>query len=514
MARISKRNAKKSLQKKTISKPTAKSVIRKVASNVKLGEHYKGKYTYHSDNLPEDYKKEIEFDGLKWYQKMVIDTMVDHPHLAILLDPGLGKTLCTLEAFNILRKQKKVSKLFVLAPLRVVYSVWPEEIRKFKFGFNIAILHDKKKDDSLESNADVYVMNYEGLKWLKTRMQKLFTLAPQSMLMLDESSKVKKTNTQRFKLLKPMLALFIRRYCGTGSPAPNGLIDLFGQIFCIDLGKTLGQYITHYRNRYFYSTGYGGYTWELQPGKDKEIYRALEPISVRFSNDVLDLPPIVPKKIILELDERSRQLYNEVERELIAQWEKGEIVAVNAAAASMKLRQITAGAVYGQCADEVAIQHVHNIKTEALKDLIDELEGKQALIAYEFKPELKALQKEFKKAPYIGGGVSAKQGAHLVNQWNAGKLPILFGNAQSMAYGLNMQKVRAAVIWHSLTWNLEHYEQFWQRIRRQGQKYPVMMYHFIMKDTVDEEIYFALQSKDRTQRALLDALGARFQKVA
>ena len=152
-------------------------------------------------------------------------------------------------------------------------------------------------------------------------------------------------------------------------------------------------------------------------------------------------------------------------------------------------------------------------KIEALKDLISELEGKQALVSYAFTGERRALQAEFKKAPYIGGGVSAAKGAALVKQWNNGSIPILFGNAQSMAWGLNMQEVEAAVIWHSLTWNLEHYEQFWQRILRQGQKHPVHMYHIVMRNTVDEDIYRALQAKDKTQRALLGALEARFKKA-
>jgi len=507
MARVSKRNAAQSLR------PSRKLAKKKVAEKKQPAKKYKGKYAYHSDALPTWYKKKIEFEGLADYQKITIDRIVDNPYLAIFLDPGLGKTLCILEAFNILLKKKKVQKLMVLAPLRVVYSVWPEEIEKFRFPFSVAILHDKKKDTALQSKASIFLMNYEGLKWLESKWRQFQPIARQAMLFLDESSKVKKTNTQRFKLLKPMLSTFARRYAGTGSPAPNGLIDLFGQIYCLDLGATLGQYITHYRNKYFYSTGYGGYTWELQPGKDKEIYKALEYISVRFSNDMLDLPPLVPKLIKLQLDDRSRALYNEVERELIAQWQDGEIVAVNAASASMKLRQITAGVVYGHCNDEVAIHHVHDIKTEALRDIIDELEGKQALVAYEFKPELKALQQAFKKVPYIGGGVSATKGAKLVKQWNAGMLPMLIGNAQSMAYGLNMQKVQAAVVWHSLTWNLEYYEQFWQRILRQGQKYPVIMYHLIFENTVDEDIYKALQSKDRTQRSLLKALETRFKQV-
>lgn len=437
------------------------------------------------------------------YQKQAIKFLISNGQAGLFLDPGLGKTSITFAAFKLLRKQGMVNKMLVVAPLRPAHSVWPQESQKWAdfADLKVRVLHGDER--VLRPDNDVDVINPEGLKWLfgEAKAQRRW---PWEMLVIDESTQFKHTDTQRFKILKPWLPRFLRRYILTGSPAPNGLMDLFGQVYVLDRGHALGQYITHYRREFFDQTGFNGYEWKLRQGSEDKIYERLKPLVLRLSAaDYLDLPPLIENVVRVDLPPGARKAYDQMEELLIAELDDGVVTAATASAATNKCRQIANGGIYGA---EDEWKHVHDAKTEAVQDIVEELGGKPAFVAYEFKHDLARLQKAFPDAPYLGGGVPPKRARELEDAWNAGFLPVLFAQPQSVAHGLNLQGVGAAVIWHSLTWNLEHDEQLVRRVWRQGQKERVVVHRIVASNTVDDVILRTVRSKDRTQKALLGAL--------
>ncbi len=341
-------------------------------------------------------------------------------------------------------------------------------------------------------------------------------------VLVHNSTKFKRSNTQRFKLLKPMLARFRRRYILTGTPAPNGLLDLFGQIYLLDLGRALGAFITRYRMSYFYPGGYGGYEWLPQPGAEKKIYKAIEPLVVQLSaKDYLKLPrlltlPDLPSVEVV-LPEKAMAQYRSMEKQFFIDLGKSEEAwAVNAAVASMKCRQVANGGIYTDRWAEIgelpvakaAWKKIHDAKTEAVVDLIEELSGKPALVSFDFHHDKERLLKALgANTPILGSGVSLRASAGIIERWNAGEIPVLLVNPQSVAHGLNLQGGRA-VIFHSLTWNFEDYEQLIRRVWRQGQKEAVYVYHVVAKGTIDEVIIDALGRKGAVQGRLKAALGA------
>lgn len=450
------------------------------------------------------------------YQRGGIQFGLENGRAAYFLDPGLGKTSIIYSIFDILQTKTLVNRMLVVAPLRVANSVWPREGRKWdEFShLKIGILHGEKKKQILERWDDVQVINPEGLGWLFNEAQKWEW--PWDMLVLDESTLFKNTRSQRFQTLKPMLRKFKRRYILTGSPAPNGLMDLFGQIYCLDEGASLGQYITKFQRTYFTDVGrqttlqgntVGFSNWVPRSNTMEQIYKKIDPLVMRLSaDDCLKMDPYISNTIKVQLPKAARLSYNQMERLMVTSLprdlELATITAKSAAAASMKCRQIANGGLYfGEGTHEAA--HIHDAKLEAVQDLIEELNGKPAIIAYEFDHDLQRLRKAFPGAPYLGGGVSAKRQAEIEDAWNAGLLPVLLAQPQSVAHGLNLQGVGAAVIWHSLTWNLEYYEQLIRRVWRQGQSERIVVHHIVAEDTIDEVIKDTLGYKDRVQQTLL-----------
>jgi len=450
------------------------------------------------------------------YEKVAIERAVTNATLGLLLDPGLGKTVIMLTAFSILKKKGINRRALVIAPLRPAYSVWPAEVRKWDHlqHFSINVLHGTAKDARFEEGADVDVINPEGLSWLMHRIAKNGSHPwPWDVLIVDESTRFKHSNTQRFKTLRPVLSRFRRRYILTGSPAPNGLLDLFGQIYILDLGNALGNYITHYRMNFFDQSGYGGYTWIPRSGSEEAIYKRIQPLVLRMAGaDYLELPPLINNVVEVTLPEKAMQQYRQMEEMLIASIEDDVVVAANAAAATTKCRQIANGGIYHEGGEKWS--HIHEAKVDAVEEIIEELSGRPALVAYEYKHDLDRLRRRFGDAtPYIGGGVSATRFREIEADWNAGRLPILLAQPQSVAHGLNLQGTGAAVILQSLTWDLEVHDQFIRRVWRQGQKERVIVHHVVAKDTIDEVIMRMVASKDRTQRALLDALKLHLRRV-
>ena len=467
------------------------------------------------------------------YQKKAVKFLLEHAAGALFLDPGLGKTSITLATIKMLKQKKVLDKVLLIAPLRVCYSVWPKEVDKWSDfnGIKVVVLHGPNKDELLKVEADVYVINPEGLEWL---MQVKKTKTPTGKtkvdvdlrrwkalgfdtLVVDELSKFKHTNTNRFKAIKLVLNTFRRRWGLTGSPASNGLLDLFGQCFILDQGRTLGPYISHYRMKYFVPS-HDGFSWNIREGAEQEIYERLNPLALRMAaDDYLDMPTLIENNIRVDLPEPVRVVYDQLEDDLIAKLNDKVVVASNAAAASMKCRQVANGGIYIDPEVESLVKlpkskrewvNLHTEKVDALADLIEELQGSPILVAYDFEHDLDRLRERLgQDVPYIGGGVSAKRSAQLEKAWNAGHLPVLLGHPQSMAHGLNLQEVGHHVCWHSLTWDFELYDQFIRRVLRQGNKSKkVFVHHIMARGTVDEVVLAAVKSKRKGQNALFDAL--------
>lgn len=445
------------------------------------------------------------------YQQEAIKFCIQRGAAGLFLDPGLGKTSIILGAFQVLKRKGLVENMLVIAPLRPAYSVWPAEVQKwdeFK-DLKIVVLHGPNKDSLLCSDADIFVINPAGLDWLFKSMEG----APGwwDILVVDESTQFKHSNTKRFKTLKKYLPKFKRRYILTGSPAPNGLLDLFGQVYILDLGNALGRFITHYRNNYFDTPYIGSFVWYPRPNAPAEIYRKLQPLVLRMSEqDYLTLPPLINNTVEVELEPAALKAYYQMEVALAAEIEQNLIVAVNAAVASSKCRQIANGGIFHEGGEEWS--NIHTAKSGAVAEIVEELSGKPCLVAYEFRHDLERLRAIFPEAPIIGGGVPPHRFREIERAWNSGTIPVLLAQPQSVAHGLNLQGTGAAVIFHSIPWDLEVYEQLVRRVWRQGQKDRVVVHHIVAKGTIDEVIMQTLGKKTKTQQALLDALKSHLRR--
>lgn len=436
------------------------------------------------------------------YQKRAIQLMLSQASAGLFLDPGLGKTSIALASFLILLNRKLASKVLIVAPLRPVYKVWPDEIKKWaEFeGLEYSILHGKGKEERLHDDADIHIINPEGLLWLLKQ-----NIPKYDILCIDESSKFKNSQTQRFKLLKPLLPKFKRRWILTGTPVPNGLEDLFGQIYILDLGATLGKYITHFRNNYFQRVGYNLYDWRPVPGAFERVVDKISPLVLRMkAEDYLEMPELIKTVIKVDLPEKARKQYDEVEELFLTALDEGVIVAANAAVAGIKCRQIANGAVYVDPPEYVTL---HDTKLEALEDLLAELGGSPTIVFYEFEHDRERICTLLRDVPVLGSGLSPSKLDGLINRFNAGEIPVMLGHPASMGHGLNLQGSCHHVIWFGIPWNLEHYDQAIARIYRQGQQSDrVFVYHIVAEDTLDEKVMKTLASKDRSQQSLLDSL--------
>lgn len=421
----------------------------------------------------------------------------------------------TLKALSVLKKEGVLGRVLIIAPLRVCYMVWPEEIKKWRDfnGLTYTILHGSDKEDNLRENCDIYLCNPEGLPWLMEG--KKFKNLKIQRLVVDESSYFKHTRTRRFKLLKPWLSSFRSRWCLTGSPAPNGYLDLFGQIYIMDLGNSIGRYITHYKATYFYPSGFGGYGSTIQPGAKERIQEKVKPLVKIFNAEELqELPQIVNRIVKIELPPLARKAYSEMEELMLAKLSEETVTAQSAAAASLKCRQIANGGLYKMERDNAIIEQdsfvtLHMEKALAVQEIINELQGQPAMVAYDFKHDLYRLREILGKGvPYIGGGVSPAKSSALANQWNAGGLPILLVHPQAVAHGLNLQSGPGnRIIFHSIIWNWEYYFQLIKRLQRQGSKHKrIFVDHIVAKNTIDEIMYHVLMSKGRNERELLSSL--------
>ncbi len=461
-------------------------------------------------------KKPLPPSKIKFYnyQKKAIRSLVNNMVFGLFMDPGMGKTLCVLEYFRILFRRKVASKALVIAPLRVAQVTWPDEIDKWNYDFKYVVLHGPKKDKLIEEDADIYLINPEGLKWLEPHLKKHHF----DILVVDESTKFKRWSSGRTKILRRIIHRFARRNILTGTPIPNGLMDIFSQIYILDQGKSLGRFITHFRNRFFNSfkvetrDEHEYSVYELKDGGEQEIYKAIKSLVTRMSaKDYLDLPPLVTVPINLKLPKKAAEVYQELENEFITYCGDQVLIASGGATLTGKLRQLAGGALYDE---DRKVHEIHDTKITALKDLLEELSGQPTLVAYEYGHEETRLRKALKnigrKVVFIND--RKKDNRQLVAEWNAGKIDVLVAQSSTISHGLNMQEVGRAVIWFSLTYDLEVYIQFIKRIWRNGVSGTVFLYHLIMIDTIDEIIVEALDSKDVNQESFLELCKARILK--
>ena len=444
------------------------------------------------------------------YQKHAIKKLVAESEFGLFMRPGLGKTSVTLAAFKLLRDRGLVGSMLVIAPKRICYHVWPNELKKWDDfrGLTYRILHGKTR--SLGAEADIYLINPEGLGWLMVELART-SRWPFEWLVVDESTRFKHTNTQRFKLLKNSLHRFMRRTILTGTPTPNGMLDLFGQIMVMDMGKSLGKFITHYRNEFFEQSGYMGYEWRLKPDGEQRILNRIKHCTLSLSDeDLLELPERVDLVVDVALPEDALKKYRELERELVLELEQDTVTAASAGVAAMKCRQLANGGIYLPTPPGVKRkwEHVHEAKLDALEEIVEELQGAPALVAYEFEHDLDRLRGRFGKAtPALHGGMKEHDVGEIISRWNRGEIPLLFVQPQTSALGLNLQESGSTIVWFGLVWDLEIYDQLVKRIWRSGQRAAhVYVHHLVATDTVDEVILKALRSKDTGQRKLMDAL--------
>lgn len=438
------------------------------------------------------------------YQNYAKDFILAHKVSALFLDCGLGKTITTLTAINELMYDSfEISKVLIIAPLRVAQSTWKDEIEKWDhlnlLRYSIAVGDKKERIRALKQNSDIYIINRENVDWLVTKSGIDFNF---DMLIIDELSSFKSHTSKRFKSLLKIRPYFERVVGLTGTPSSNGLMDLWAEFRVLDLGERLGRYITHYRNEYFLPDKRNGaviFSYKPQPNAEERIYRRLADMTISMkSTEYLKMPELILNDIEINLDEEDQIKYKKFKREMVMTIQEKEIDAINAASLSNKLIQLANGSIYDE---DKKFYEVHNKKLDKLEEIIESANGKPVLVAYWFKADKERIEKRFK--------VKEIKTADDIKQWNMGMINLALIHPASAGHGLNLQSGGSTLVWFSLTWSLELYQQTNARLYRQGQKNTVVIHHLITKNTIDEDIMKSLKRKDKTQEALMKAVKAR-----
>ena len=438
------------------------------------------------------------------YQRFAANFITENPISCLLLDMGLGKTSITLTAINdLLYDYFDVSKILVIAPLRVARDTWPEELRKWEhlsdIRYSVAVGTEAERLAALWREADIYIINRENVQWLIESSGILFNF---DMVVVDELSSFKSHQSKRFKALMKVRPK-VKRIVGlTGTPSSNGLMDLWAEFRLLDLGERLGRFIGRYRETYFTPDKRNGqviYSYKPLPNAEEQIYNKISDITISMkSTDHLQMPELVTSEYSVRLSPKECERYDELKRDLVLLLADGEVTVANAAALSGKLCQMANGAVYG---DDGEVHHIHDRKLDALEDLIEAANGKPVLVAYWFKHDLARIQARF--------DVVKLDTADSITHWNNGNISVSVIHPASVGHGLNLQAGGCTLIWFGLTWSLELYQQTNARLWRQGQTAEtVVIHHIIAKDTIDQRIIKALSDKDKTQTALIEAVKA------
>lgn len=448
------------------------------------------------------------------YQKYAVRYIIEHPITALFLDCGLGKTSVTLTAINdLLFDYFEIRKVLVIAPIRVAQHSWPDEIRKWEHFqdliFSVAVGTAEERKAALQKQADIYIINRENVQWL---IEETGSKLDFDMLIIDELSSFKNHQTKRFKALMKARPK-VKRIVGlTGTPSSNGLMDLYAEFRLLDMGKRLGRFIGQYRLQYFSPDKRNGmvvYSYKPLPGAEDAIYEKISDITISMrATDHLDMPELVNCEYVVQLSDSEKEKYTELKKELVLELPDGEITAANSASLSNKLSQMANGAIYDDNGETISI---HDRKLDALEDMIEAANGKPVLVAYWFKHDLERIQQRLKKL-HIPHSTMDKPES--IRRWNKGEIPVALIHPASAGHGLNLQSGGNCLVWFGLTWSLELYQQTVARLWRQGQQSAtVVIQHIITKDTVDERMMKALQEKDETQSALLDAVKAELENI-
>lgn len=438
------------------------------------------------------------------YQNYAKDFILAHKVAALFLDCGLGKTITTLTAINELMYDSfEISKVLIIAPLRVAQSTWKEEIEKWDhlnlLRYSIAVGDEKERLKALKQKSDIYIINRENVDWLVTKSGIDFNF---NMLIIDELSSFKSHTSKRFKSLLEIRPYFERVVGLTGTPSSNGLMDLWAEFRVLDLGERLGRYITHYRNEYFLPDKRNGaviFSYKPQKNAEERIYRRLADMTISMkSTEYLKMPELILNELEINLDEEDQTKYKKFKKEMVMIIQEKEIDAINAASLSNKLIQLANGSIYDE---DKKFYEVHNKKLDKLEEIIESANGKPVLVAYWFKADKERIEKRFK--------VREIKTADDIKQWNKGMIDLALIHPASAGHGLNLQSGGSTLVWFSLTWSLELYQQTNARLYRQGQKDTVVIHHLIIKNTIDEDIMKSLKRKDKTQESLMKAVKAR-----
>lgn len=438
------------------------------------------------------------------YQKYAAEFITTNPVSALLLDMGLGKTSITLTAINdLLFDSFEVHKVLVVAPLRVARDTWSDEIKKWEhlreLRYSIAVGTEQERLAALLKQSDIYIINRENIQWLVEESGLPFDF---DMAVIDELSSFKNHQSKRFKAFMKVRPKLKRIVGLTGTPASNGLMDLFAEFKLLDMGERLGRFIGQYRNAYFQPDKRNGmviYSYKPLPDAEQRIYDKISDITISMkATDHLTMPELVSTEYTVQLSDKEREKYDRLKKDLVLSTEDNEVTAANAASLSNKLSQMANGAVYS---DDESVIEIHDRKLDALEDIIESMNGKPLLVAYWFKHDLDRIKRRF--------DVREIKSSRDISDWNSGKIPVAVIHPTSAGHGLNLQSGGSALVWFGLTWSLELYQQTNARLWRQGQTADtVVIQHIIAKGTIDEQIMKVLKAKNTTQAALIAAVKA------
>lgn len=439
------------------------------------------------------------------YQQFATDFILEHPISCLMLDMGLGKTVITLTAlWQLALDSFEVSRILVIAPKRVAEDTWPKELSKWEHlsGLDATLVMgtQAEREEALRQQTFLYIINRENVSWLVANHPWDF-----DMVVIDELSSFKSNQAQRFKAMKRVRPLVSRIVGLTGTPAPNSLLDLWPEMYLMDMGRRLGRFIGGFRDRFFTPDKRNReiiYSYKPREGAEEAIYGLISDICISMKAvDYLDMPELIMNRVEVSMDSREQKIYDDFQRDMVVSLQGEELDAVNAAALSGKLTQMANGAVYGE---NRKVLHIHDRKLDALEDLMEAANGKPLLVAYWYEHDLQRIKARFKSARCIDT-------IQDIDDWNAGKIPLALIHPASAGHGLNLQEGGCTIVWFGLTWSLELYQQLNARLWRQGQKHTVVIHHIVTKGTHDEDVLRALDNKDTRQSALIDAVRARLE---
>lgn len=443
------------------------------------------------------------------YQEYAIRYIEENPISAIFLDLGLGKTVITLTAINnLINDYLEIKKVLVIAPIRVARVSWPDEINKWEhlkgLKYSVVCGSQAERLSALKVDADIYIINRENIQWLIEKSGYDFDF---DMIVIDELSSFKNYQAKRFKALMKVRPK-VKRIVGlTGTPTSNGLMDLFAEFRLLDMGKRLGRYITRYRESYFTPDKRNGaivFSYKPLPFAEQRIYEKISDITISMkANDYLKMPELISREYEVTLDDKEKPILDLFKKDLILSLPDGDITAANAATVTGKLVQMANGAVYD---DENNVIEIHDKKLDALEDIVEAMNGKPLLVAYWFKHDLERIQKRLTELKIDFATLDNEAN---IRAWNNQQLTVGLIHPASAGHGLNLQAGGSTLVWFSLTWSLELYQQTVGRLYRQGQNSStVVIEHIVAKGTIDERIVKAIQSKEYTQAALIEAVKA------